>query len=285
MRMYNKNETVLKSVLLVSLCFSLFFTLGLGLLPFEYQYHCKYGSSYIAFQKTIVVTHEQEGIRVETKTLPMTVKDFIMSQPIELPLEYRLNLPDNQLLKDQDYIKITKIEYIEYTLQEKIPFQVIHKEIDQMHNGLIAVWIPGEDGLKEVTYKEKYEDGVLVSTQILSQNILANPTTEIIGHGTCIFNGPYKKKMRVLASSYNPVVEQCDGDPFTGATGRVRFGMIAVDPTVIPLWTKLYVEGYGYGYAGDTGGLIKGNRIDCFLWRKLENDNWRGGYITIYIVE
>jgi 3D (Asp-Asp-Asp) domain-containing protein len=283
--MYNKNETSLKSILLVGLCFSLFFTLGLELFPYPHQYHYQNVPSHVSFQDTIVVTHEQEGVRVETRTFPMTVKDFIMSQPIKLPLEYRLNLSDNHLLKDQDCIKITKIEYKEYSLQEKIPFQIVHKEIDQMHNGLIAVWVPGEDGLKEVTYKEKYEDGVLVSTRILSQNILVNPITEIIGHGTCIFNGPYKKKIRVLASSYNPTVEQCDGDPFTGATGRVRFGMIAVDPTVIPLWTKLYVEGYGYGYAGDTGGLIKGNRIDCFLWRKLENDNWRGGYITIYILE
>jgi len=89
-----------------------------------------------------------------------------------------------------------------------------------------------------------------------------------------------------MASSYNPTVAQCDGDPFTAASGkRVCFGMVAVDTSFIKLGTKLYVEGYGYAFAGDTGGLIKGKKIDCFLWRKLENDNWRGGYINIYILE
>ncbi|MDD4029407.1 MAG: G5 domain-containing protein [Caldisericia bacterium] len=283
--MYNKNETVLKSILLLTVCFSLFFTMGLEQSSFSHQHTFKSFQSHVSRQNTILVTFEQEGIRSEKRTIPMTVTNFIASQSIELPLQYRLNLNDNHTLKDQDFLQITKIEYKEYALQEKIPFQVVHKKIDQMADGLTAVWIPGEEGLKKVTYQSKYEDGLLVSTTILRQNIIKNPVTEIIGHGTCIFNGPYKKKMRVLASSYNPTVAQCDGDPFTGATGRVRFGMIAVDPKVIPLWTKLYVEGYGYAYAGDTGGLIKGHRIDCFLWRKLKNDNWRGGYINIYILE
>lgn len=59
------------------------------------------------------------------------------------------------------------------------------------------------------------------------------------------------------------------GEPWlsdTSALGlKVRDGLVAVDPSVIPLGSHIYVEGYGYGIAGDTGGAIKGNRIDLYI--------------------
>lgn len=56
-----------------------------------------------------------------------------------------------------------------------------------------------------------------------------------------------------------------NGDGYTATGLRARKGIVAVDPKVIRLGTKLYIEGYGVAIAGDTGGWIKGNRIDlCF---------------------
>ena len=51
----------------------------------------------------------------------------------------------------------------------------------------------------------------------------------------------------------------------TASGMKPQVGVVAVDPKVIPLGTKLYVEGYGEAIAGDTGGAIKGMRIDVFL--------------------
>ena len=64
-----------------------------------------------------------------------------------------------------------------------------------------------------------------------------------------------------------------------------RVGAIAVDPSVIPLGTELYVEGYGYCVAEDTGGLIKGNRIDIYLDSEAECVNWGVRDVTVYILE
>jgi len=62
-------------------------------------------------------------------------------------------------------------------------------------------------------------------------------------------------------------------------------GGVAVDPKVVPLGTDLFVEGYGYAKAVDTGGLIKGNRIDVFLETSKECYNWGRRNVKVYILE
>ena len=69
------------------------------------------------------------------------------------------------------------------------------------------------------------------------------------------------------ASAYTASCEGCSGITATGINLKANPNakVISVDPTVIPLGSKVYVEGYGEAIAGDTGGAIKGNRIDVFF--------------------
>ncbi|NYE57114.1 3D domain-containing protein [Carboxydothermus ferrireducens] len=53
-----------------------------------------------------------------------------------------------------------------------------------------------------------------------------------------------------------------------------KYGTVAVDPEVVPLGTKLYIPGYGYGVAEDTGGKIKGNQLDVFFPNREDAVNW-----------
>lgn len=69
--------------------------------------------------------------------------------------------------------------------------------------------------------------------------------------------------MKVIATAYTP---KCgNGDGLTATGTKARPGVIAVDPTIIPYGTQVYIDGYGYFSAEDTGGLIKGNRIDIYM--------------------
>ena len=61
-------------------------------------------------------------------------------------------------------------------------------------------------------------------------------------------------------------------------------GTVAVDPEVIPLGTELYIEGYGPGVALDTGGLIKGNRIDLFFRTEKEAINWGKRHLSVRLI-
>ena len=66
---------------------------------------------------------------------------------------------------------------------------------------------------------------------------------------------------------------------------RVRPGVVAVDPRVIPLGTYLYVEGYGYSIAADTGGsAISGNRIDLYMERLADAYNWGRRTVKVYVL-
>jgi 3D (Asp-Asp-Asp) domain-containing protein len=60
-------------------------------------------------------------------------------------------------------------------------------------------------------------------------------------------------------------------------------GTVAVDPKVIPLGTRLDIEGYGSGVAEDTGGMIKGNRIDVYLNSEREALNWGRRWVRVEV--
>ena len=84
------------------------------------------------------------------------------------------------------------------------------------------------------------------------------------------------QEITVEATAYTAYCEGCSGITSTGLDLRSNPNqkVIAVDPSVIPLGSKVYVEGYGEAIAGDTGGAIKGNRIDVFIPEKSQALNW-----------
>jgi 3D (Asp-Asp-Asp) domain-containing protein len=93
-------------------------------------------------------------------------------------------------------------------------------------------------------------------------------------------------RIRMVATAYYP------GDPLAWRDGtetclglKMQRGIVAVDPKIIPLKTRLYISGYGYGYAADTGNAIIGNRIDLGVNNASEEKAWMHRKVTVYILE
>ncbi|MDS0524076.1 3D domain-containing protein [Clostridium sp. SHJSY1] len=92
----------------------------------------------------------------------------------------------------------------------------------------------------------------------------------------------YKKTLSMEATAYTANSITATGTtPVRNPNG---LSTIAVDPRVIPLGSKVYVVGYGYAIAADTGGAIKGNIIDLFLNSNQECINWGRRNVTVYVI-
>ena len=87
------------------------------------------------------------------------------------------------------------------------------------------------------------------------------------------------------ATAYTRSAEEETLDGITASGTIVSRGTVSVDPRVIPLGTKLYVEGYGHAYALDTGGAIKGNRIDLYVETKKEAFEWGRRQVKVWILK
>ncbi|MGD6956557.1 LysM peptidoglycan-binding domain-containing protein [Rossellomorea aquimaris] len=95
------------------------------------------------------------------------------------------------------------------------------------------------------------------------------------------------KEITVEATAYTASCEGCSGTTATGVNllENPDAKVIAVDPDVIPLGSKVFVEGYGYATAEDTGGAIKGNRIDVFIPSKDQAVDWGRKSVNVKILE
>lgn len=85
-----------------------------------------------------------------------------------------------------------------------------------------------------------------------------------------------EKEITVRATAYTADCQGCSGTTATGIDLKANpdTKVISVDPSVIPLGSKVYVEGYGYATAADTGSAIKGNKVDIFIPNEQDAINW-----------
>jgi len=154
----------------------------------------------------------------------------------------------------------------------------------------------GELGVLVKTVVETRIGLKLVSRVKLAERKVKEPVDQVVHYGTkpplkklSTKSGTYyyRKSILVTATAYEPSAVSCGiyADGFTAIGLKAGPGIIAVDPKVIPLRTKVYVEGYGYAIAGDVGGAIKGNRIDVCFNTVREAMNFGRRRVRVYILE
>ncbi len=178
----------------------------------------------------------------------------------------------------------------EQTYTDEIPFETTYCYDPTLPEGTEKVLVAGVSGQVRKTASVVYVNSVETSHTVLEETVVQQPVDQIVTVGTgttekVASNAPaigdgvivtaegeiltYSRTAQFLATAYTHTDAGCDMITATGTT--VRTGTVAVDPTVIPYGTRMFIvtnDGsyiYGIGTAEDCGGAIKGNRLDLYF--------------------
>ena len=192
------------------------------------------------------------------------------------------------------------MEKVTDVVEEKIAFDTKHKKDRSLEKGKEKVLEKGEEGKLKKHYAIVKENGKVVSKELIKEVTEKDSKDRLVAIGTQVTkkeptaspvvsrsNESSGKEFYVASTAYTASCAGCTGRTSTGFNLKANPGakVIAVDPSVIPLGSKVYVEGYGYAVASDTGSAIKGNKIDVFVPSKSAAYQWGNKRVKIRVLK
>jgi uncharacterized protein YabE (DUF348 family) len=246
----------------------------------------------VELKKAVPATVVVEGAAMETDTVANTVADLLKELGVTLgPKDTVSTSMDAPVVTGMTVKVVRRTEQVT-VVQEEIPYEVVREDDRTIVVGESREVQAGENGIKEIKKVAYYEDGVEVGSEVLAETVVKAPVEQIvaIGTGGVVSRGGqsyrYSRELTLSATGYTAGKESNpDGNGYTYTGMKAQYGVVAVDPRVIPLYTRLYIEGYGPAIAGDIGGAIKGNRIDLCFDSLSEALEWGRRDVTVYILD
>lgn len=244
------------------------------------------------------ITINSDGKDVVLLTTAPDVKSALEEARIQLGEKDRVEPEQDTAINGNTKIDVIRVEEKIVKQEMKMDFTNQVNKSDKLDKGIVSVVKKGSPGLKELAIKVIFENGKEVKREIAEEKVLKEPVNGIIEEGTkttfISSRGQVTRFVRALkmtATAYDATYESCGkhpDDPNYGITYsglRVRPGIVAVDPRVIPLGTYIYVEGYGEALAADIGGAIKGNRIDLYYESPADVARYGKRTVKVYVLD
>lgn len=268
----------------------------------------------IEVRRAFPVTVFADGLEKVVNVAAATVGDAMEKAGLQLGTYDRVEPALDQLLQPGDAIRLTRVTRAKVTQHTEIAYREVRRGNAELDRGERRVVQRGAKGLREDTVEVIFEDGVQVGQRLVASRLIRPKLNRIVEYGEnnlLVARGgrtiTFSRVKQVEATAYCPgtpgsgcpVDESgaslCTGrynDGFT-ATGRPAVAgngqadnphIIAVDPQVIPLGSRLYIEGKGFAIAADVGGAIQGNRIDILFERHEDALRFGRRFLRAYLL-
>ncbi|MGZ9587078.1 ubiquitin-like domain-containing protein [Paenibacillus marinisediminis] len=191
---------------------------------------------------------------------------------------------DTAIKSDMD-IKVVRVTKDIVQRKVDVPFQVVKQADPNLKKGSTKTVQKGQNGLVVQQIEQVYEDGKLVLSQMVGKTVQAKQVDQVIAYGTkkepevAVLSAKsvdteqtakdsvgfdYKKKLTNVQLTAYTEEKGTPGAKTASGTKVTEGRTIAVDPDLIPLGWWVYIEGYGFYRAEDTGGAVKGKIVDIY---------------------
>ncbi len=246
----------------------------------------------IIIKRAVPVFVTADGKQTKLMTYRNTVEEALKNSQIGLSAyDKTKGVKLNDKIAAGMKIKVIRINKKIITKRITLAYSLVSRSNYNLRSGVTRIIQKGRTGISRRTYKLVFANGKVVSRKLIKSVRVRSPISKIVERGTAGYyrtsrgdNFRYKRIIYMRATAYT-----CSGYIGRTACGFVaRVGIVAVDPSVIPLGSKLYIEGqngsssYGYATAGDTG--VHGNTIDLYMNSYSECINWGARYVKVYVI-
>ncbi|TBV85417.1 G5 and 3D domain-containing protein [Lysinibacillus sp. OL1] len=278
----------------------------------------------ISIQKAFQVTLVDDVNKRKVWSTSTTVANFLKENGIQLNEFDRIKNNLEDAITPQSKIVVVRVEKVIDVVENSLNFEIIKEQDASLEEGKETVVTEGQKGLIIKTYESIKENGKVVAKNLKSESKGKEPKNQVVAIGTKKIvrsknstDTTAKKESTVsdstvnpnsmdskstisydstepaigsefyvIATAYTPYCKGCSGTSATGINLRLNPDMkaIAVDPSVIKLGSKVWVEGYGTAIAVDTGGAIKGNKIDILVQSETQAINWGVKRVRIKVI-
>lgn len=270
-----KNNKILKISVLISILFLVVLTGG-----------------YFILNKNITLV--AKGKEKNISTFKKNVKELLEEQNIEFDQNDIISEDLNAKIKDGQKIEVIDVEEKVIKESKEVPFEVKIIEDKNLLKGKVEVEREGKSGENELLYKVTYRNGKEVDKTFIKEVVSTEPINKVVKKGIKTetqvavsrgYNVGKKQKVQDNSKHMNVVATAYTGDTKTSTGATPKWGTIAVDPSVIPYGSKVYIPQFDKVFiAQDCGSAIKGNKIDIYMESDSSVSSWGVKSIDIYIL-